>query len=68
MRVVADEDLCETNELCVRSCSEVFLVGDDGRLTILMDPIPEDLRSRVEKAVRSCPRQALTLEDESPEE
>jgi ferredoxin len=63
MKVIVNTDLCESNAVCVRSCSEVFQLGDDERLTILMDPIPENLRPGVETAVSSCPRQALTLQD-----
>ena len=63
MRVSVDKDLCEGNGVCVRSCPEVFRVDEDDRVTVLMDPIPEHFRSGVEKAVRSCPRQALTLQD-----
>jgi ferredoxin len=63
MRVVVDSDLCEANEFCVRFCSEVFRLGEDDRVTVLLDPIPEDLRPTVEQAVRSCPRQALSVQD-----
>jgi ferredoxin len=68
MRVVVDTDLCEANEVCVGLCSEVFRLGEDDRATILLDPIPENLRPAVEKAVRSCPRQALSLRDRDAEE
>jgi ferredoxin len=66
MRVVVNSDLCEANEVCVSLCSEVFRLGEEDRATILLDPIPENLRPAVEKAVRLCPRQALSLRD--PEE
>jgi len=68
MRVVVDSDLCEANEVCVSFCPEVFRLGEDDRATVLLDPIPENLRPAVETAVRSCPRQALSLRDRDPEE
>ena len=68
MRVVVDTELCEANEVCVSFCSEVFRLGEDGRATVLLDPIPENLRPAVEMAVRSCPRQALSLRGRDPEE
>jgi ferredoxin len=68
MRVVVNPDLCEANEVCVSLCSEGFRLAEDDRVTILLDPIPENLRPAVEKAVRSCPRQALSLRDRDPEE
>jgi ferredoxin len=63
MKVVVDGDLCEANEVCVGLCSEVFRLGEDGRATVLLDPIPENLRADVEKAVSFCPRQALSLQE-----
>ena len=63
MRVIANYDLCEANAVCVRSCPEVFRLEEDDTLTILLDEIPETLRSGVERAVRGCPRQALSLQD-----
>ena len=68
MRVVVNTDLCEANEVCVGLCSEVFRLGGDDRVTVLLDPIPENLRPAVEKAVSLCPRQALSLRERDPEE
>ncbi|MFP8873776.1 MAG: ferredoxin [Myxococcota bacterium] len=61
MKVVVDYDLCEANALCMDCCPEVFRVEEDDTLTVLMDEIPEDLRGKVEEAVRLCPRQAIAL-------
>ena len=63
MKVIANYDLCEANAVCVRVCPEVFHLEEDDTLTILLDEIPETLRSGVERAVRGCPRQALSLEE-----
>jgi ferredoxin len=63
MKVVVDYDLCEANAVCMDCCPEVFRVEDDDTLTILMENPPEELRSKVEEAVRLCPRQALSLEN-----
>jgi ferredoxin len=42
---------------------EVFEVRDDDFLYVLDEHPPEELRSKVEQAVRACPKQAITLED-----
>jgi ferredoxin len=63
MKVVVNSDLCEANAVCVRSCPEAFRLEEDDTLTILLDPIPENLRSGVERAVRGCPRQALAVQE-----
>lgn len=61
MKVEVDYDLCEANAVCMDVCPEVFRVEEDDTLTILLDDIPEKLRSKVEDAVRLCPRQAISL-------
>jgi ferredoxin len=62
MRVVVDYDLCESNALCMAAAPEVFEVRDDDFLYVLQDEPSEELRERVEEAVRRCPKQAITLE------
>jgi ferredoxin len=42
---------------------EVFEVRDDDFLYVLDEHPPEALRSKVEQAVRNCPKQAIKLED-----
>ena len=42
---------------------EVFEVRDDDFLYVLLDEPPEELRDKVEEAVRRCPKQAIRIED-----
>lgn len=63
MRVVVDFDVCESNAVCMAIAPEVFEVRDDDFLYILMEEPPEELRDKVEEAVRRCPKQAIRLED-----
>jgi ferredoxin len=42
---------------------EVFEVDDDDNLNLLQEEPPEELRPKVEEAVRRCPKQALSLQD-----
>jgi len=63
MRVVVDLELCEGNAVCSNVAPEVFVVGDDDLARVKVDPVPEALRTKVETAVRRCPRQALALKD-----
>ncbi len=62
MKAVVDYELCEANSHCMRSCPEVFRVEEDDTLTVLMDDVPENLRSKLEEAARLCPRQAITID------
>lgn len=62
MRVVVDFDRCESNAVCMGIAPEVFEVRDDDFLYVLMEEPPEELRGKVEEAVRLCPKQAISLE------
>jgi ferredoxin len=61
MKVIVDYDRCEANAVCMRVCPEVFEVREDDNLYLTTET-PERLRSKVEEAVRLCPRQAISLE------
>jgi ferredoxin len=63
-RVVVDFDLCESNARCMEAAPEVFEVRDDDFLYILDETPPEELRPKVEEAVRRCPKAAITVVDE----
>jgi len=63
MRVVVDFNQCESNALCMAAAPEVFDLDDDDQLHVLIENPAEDLREKVELAVRTCPKQAITLLD-----
>ena len=63
MKVVVDFDVCESNAICMAVAPEVFEVRDDDFLYILDEHPPEELRSKMEEAVRRCPKQAISIED-----
>ena len=64
MRVIVDYDVCESNALCMAAAPEVFEVRDDDNLYLLNETPGEDLRAKVEEAVRRCPKQAISIEEE----
>jgi ferredoxin len=43
---------------------EVFEVRDDDFLYVLDEHPPEELRPKVEEAVRRCPKQAIAIADD----
>ena len=63
MRIIVDYDLCEANAICQRVAPEVFKVDEQDKLHILQESPAEDLREKLQTAVRRCPRRALKLED-----
>lgn len=62
MRVVVDFDRCQSNAVCMDVAPEVFEVRDDNFLYVLIEEPGEELRPKVEEAVRRCPTQAISLE------
>ena len=65
MKVVVDFDLCESNALCMREAPEVFEVRDDDFLYVLDEHPGEALRQKVLKAVQVCPKQAISISEDS---
>jgi ferredoxin len=63
VRVVVDWDLCESNGLCMAAAPEVFELQDDDTLLILKETPDESLREKVSDAIRTCPKQAISLTD-----
>ena len=63
MKVKADFDLCESNAICVGIAPDVFEVDDDDYLQILTEDVTDDNRARIEQAVASCPKAALSIVD-----
>ena len=61
VKVIVDRDLCESNALCMDAAPEVFRVGEDDVLEVLDSSPDESLRPKVEAAIRSCPKVALSL-------
>ena len=62
MKVSVDFDRCDSNAVCMGIAPEVFEVRDDNFLYVLDDQPPQELRSAVEEAARSCPTGAITVE------
>lgn len=63
MKIVVDYDLCESNQVCVKACPEVFSINEDDELMLSTETPDPSLREKLERAVRGCPRQALRLEE-----
>ena len=61
MKVIVDFDLCEANAVCMATVPEVFRVDENDMLHILIERPGENLRKKLEEAVRLCPRQAISL-------
>jgi ferredoxin len=63
MRIVVDRTKCSSIGLCEATAPDIFEIGADGALSILMDEIPADRRADLESACENCPTQALSIEE-----
>jgi ferredoxin len=64
VRIAVDLDLCQGHTTCESEAPDVFSVPKRGKVTVLMDQVPEELRSQVELAVTYCPTHALSIREE----
>jgi ferredoxin len=63
MRVRVDDLACEANGVCAGLVPEVFELDDEDVLHIQPD-VPPELADQVRHAVHSCPKLALSLDDQ----
>jgi ferredoxin len=63
VKIVVDRELCEGNGTCVLKAPQVFEIGADDQMHVLMPQPSAAVLSQVEDAVRRCPRGALALEE-----
>lgn len=59
MRVEVDHDVCEGHAKCQMTAPEVFEVRDDDLSYVLVDEVPAELKEKVDRAIRLCPRAAI---------
>lgn len=60
--VQVDGGVCEGHGLCLVDVAEVFQADEEGYARVVLDPVPDDLRARVEASVRACPASAINVE------
>jgi sterol 14-demethylase len=65
-RVVCDLDLCQSHAVCMGEAPEVFRVGEFGKVSLIHERPPPELRAAVEAAVKHCPTGTLRIEELAP--
>ncbi len=63
MKVKIDTSLCEGHAKCMEASEAVFDVRDDDLSHVLVDIVPAEEEANVQRAVRTCPRAAISVED-----
>jgi ferredoxin len=61
MKVITDLGLCQGHAQCEDAAPEVFEVGDDALVHLRTENPPEEVRAKVENAVRWCPVKAIRV-------
>lgn len=61
-KVSIDPEKCQGYACCVMTAPTIFDLGSDAQRAVVLQPEPgDDLRDVVDKAVRGCPAQAISL-------
>ena len=63
MKIVVDKSKCSSIGLSEAGAPDIFEIGPDGALHILVAEVPESRRTDLEQACENCPTQALSIED-----
>ncbi len=63
MKIVVDVDVCESNGVCTGIAPDVFELRSDDYLYVLIEEPPEERRADMERAVRGCPLNAISIDD-----
>lgn len=61
MRVEVNHDLCEGHGKCQQAAPEVFdFHENEDQSYVKVDDVSEELKPKVDRAIRLCPRQAIS--------
>lgn len=63
-KIHVDFGLCESNGVCMGVIPEVFDLDEEDYLHVLSDEVTPQNEARVREAVRQCPRQAISIDEE----
>lgn len=62
VKVNVNSDMCEGHGKCEMAAPEVFKLGPDDVSIVLLADVRADLKDKVDRAIRLCPRQAISWE------
>ena len=64
MKVQVNPDRCEGHGKCEQAAPDVFELRDDDLSYVLVNEVPADQKEKVDRAIRLCPRQAISWVEE----
>lgn len=63
MKIVINRALCDGNGNCAKAAPEIIVMDQDDSPEIIKESFGPELRAKAEASVRSCPKNALRLEE-----
>ena len=63
MKAEVEKNGCISCEVCVRTCEEVFRIGDDGKAEAYVNPVPGGHEDHVKEAAQICPTSVIYIEE-----
>ena len=60
MKVRVNLDLCEGHGRCAAAAPRVFRLGENDQSEVLLEDVGAELVEQVNRAIRICPRQAIS--------
>lgn len=63
MKVSVDKDLCAGCGVCVDVCPDVFVMDDDDKASVKVDPVPAEHEDACRDAADQCPSEAIIIEE-----
>jgi len=64
MKVYVDPETCMGCGVCETIAPEIFFMGDEICVHVILDPVLEEYRDLVQEAVDECPEQAISFNED----
>ena len=68
MKLVVDKDLCIGCGMCEGGCPDIFRIEDDGRSSVIINEIPDELKDDALDMMDGCPTNAIKEVEEEEKE
>jgi len=64
VKVIINSELCEGHGTCEQQAPKLFVLGQDDKARLKGDAVSAETRAQLDRAVRSCPRHAIRIEED----
>ena len=63
MKITVDFPRCDGHGACVEVCPQVFAIGEDDDVVVVLDDTPDErMRDLVARAAAVCPKAAIAID------